>query len=88
MSGSDGERYLAWSNESNQPLCDHGYEAGCRPTSPGEDACTSPINGSVPYRCVYQAIEPVARSVADARVAREYTSDYGMVYRTYATAFS
>ena len=28
ISGIDGVRYPAWSNESNHPLCDHGYAAG------------------------------------------------------------
>jgi hypothetical protein len=48
ISGNNVTRYLAWSYESNHPLCDHGYAAGWRPTSAGEDACTSPINGRVP----------------------------------------
>lgn len=39
---------LAWSNVSNRPLWDHGYVAGCNPTSPGELALTSPRNGRVP----------------------------------------
>jgi hypothetical protein len=53
--------------------------AGWRPTSAGEDAWTSPIKGRVPYKWVYQAIEPVAKSVAETRVVREYTSDCGII---------
>jgi hypothetical protein len=33
------------------------------------------MNGRVPYKWVYQATEPVAMSVAETRVVREYTSD-------------
>jgi hypothetical protein len=60
---------------------------GGRPTSPGEDACTSPMNGRVPYMWVYQANEPVARCVTETRVAWEWRSDqdvnqaYGMKAR-------
>lgn len=73
----DRAAYLAWSNESNQPLCDHGYAAGCNPSSARPLACTSPMNGSVPYKCVYQAIDPTVKAESDATVAREFANALG-----------
>lgn len=37
------------------------------------------MNGKVPYRCAYQAAEPTAARVADARVARELRNDFASV---------
>jgi hypothetical protein len=43
------------------------------------------MNGSVPYRWVYQAIEPAVNNVTDASVARELANVYEA--ESWTTAF-
>ena len=83
VEGRDG-RYLAWSNESSRPWCDHGYAAGCSPASASPLACASPTKGSAPYRCVYHATEPTVAADAPSSAAREFKNDCDHIERAYS----